>query len=208
LNKEDIYNPDNYPTFSEYFKAMTKIFNLDNPAPYFSARSWIMMNLKTREIMYAKNQNQQRQVASLTKVMTFCVIINIIEKYHLDPHRIFVNILESSTTPNLGGTSAQLQAGDKMSVYELYYGMMLPSGNDAAQSLAIYFGNLMLKLGSSTRKEAVNQIDANIYPEDYPEDDQQKNELQQEEAKAENIAIQDKDDETCDKQSNVTSPKQ
>ena len=158
-----------------------------------------MMNLKTREIMYAKNQNQQRQVASLTKVMTFCVIINIIEKYHLDPHRIFVNILESSTTPNLGGTSAQLQAGDKMSVYELYYGMMLPSGNDAAQSLAIYFGNLMLKLGSSTRKEAVNQIDANIYPEDYPEDDQQKNELQQEEAKAENIAIQDKDDETCDK---------
>ena len=103
--------------------------------------------------------------------MTFCVIIKLMEQYHLNPHKILVNILETSTTPILGGTSAQLQAGDKMSVYELYYGMMLPSGNDAAQSLAIYFGNLVLKLGSSGRKEAVDKIDANVYADQYPEED-------------------------------------
>jgi len=35
---------------------MTKYFNLDNPAPYLSARSWVMMNIDTRQIMYAKQE--------------------------------------------------------------------------------------------------------------------------------------------------------
>jgi hypothetical protein len=45
---------------------------------------------------------------------------------------------------NLMGTKAELIIGDLMSVEELLYGMMLPSGNDAAQSLAIYFGTILL----------------------------------------------------------------
>jgi D-alanyl-D-alanine carboxypeptidase (penicillin-binding protein 5/6) len=57
-----------------------------------------------------------------------------------------IKILESSTTPILGGTSAELLPDDKLSVTDLMYGMMLPSGNDAAQSMAIYFGSLMLKI--------------------------------------------------------------
>ena len=75
-----------------------------------------------------------------------CVVLDLLEKYNLDPTITKVNILESSTTPFLGGTSAELLAGDKISVQELLFGMMLPSGNDAAQSLAIFFGNLMLQL--------------------------------------------------------------
>ena len=78
--------------------------------------------------------------------MTACVIIDLLEKYRLDPDKIKIKILEMSTTPILGGTSADLLKDDKLSVTELMYGMMLPSGNDAAQSMAIYFGNLMLKL--------------------------------------------------------------
>lgn len=44
---------------------------------------------------------------------------------------------------NLNGTSAELLLGDLITVEELLYGMMLPSGNDAAQSLALYFGVLI-----------------------------------------------------------------
>lgn len=40
------------------------------------------------------------------------------------------------------GTSAELVIGDLISVEELLYAMLLPSGNDAAQSLALYFGVL------------------------------------------------------------------
>jgi D-alanyl-D-alanine carboxypeptidase (penicillin-binding protein 5/6) len=54
-----------------------------------------------------------------------------------------VRILEISTTAEIGGTSAELLANDELSVEDLLYGMMLPSGNDAAQSLAIYFGNFI-----------------------------------------------------------------
>ena len=53
--------------------------------------------------------------------------------------------------------------------------MMLPSGNDAAQSLAIYFGNLCLlnerKGGSGAKGRSMPTVDANIYESDYPEEE-------------------------------------
>ena len=47
-SKDDIFNPDNYNNFAEFFKHMTNHFNMTNPAPFISARSWAMMNLDTR----------------------------------------------------------------------------------------------------------------------------------------------------------------
>ena len=64
--------------------------------------------------------------------MTSCIILDIVDKFQLDIDAILIKILPSSTTPQLGGTSADLLSGDKLSVRELMYGMMLPSGNDAA----------------------------------------------------------------------------
>ncbi len=43
------------------------------------------------------------------------------------------------------GTSANLKQSDMISLNDLLYGMMLPSGNDAAESLAEYFGNILYK---------------------------------------------------------------
>jgi len=153
---------------------MTKLYNLDNPAPFVSARSWLMMNIDTGEIMFAKQETVQRQVASLTKIVTMCVVLDLIERYDIDPVSTKINVLESSTTPFLGGTSAELLAGDKISIQELLYGMMLPSGNDAAQTLAIYFGNLLLLLKEKHGQvvesiisdkiiHSAKTIDANIY---------------------------------------------
>ena len=39
---------------------MMKYFNLDNPAPYVSARSWIMTNMDTGELLYAKQEKEVR----------------------------------------------------------------------------------------------------------------------------------------------------
>lgn len=55
-NKMDMFNPDNHSSYQDYLKIMTKYFNLDNPAPYLSARSWVMVNMDKREIMYAKQE--------------------------------------------------------------------------------------------------------------------------------------------------------
>jgi hypothetical protein len=174
-SRQDILNPMNYGSYNEYLRSMTKHFNLDNPAPFISARSWIMMNLNTSEIMFAKQEKIQRQVASLTKVMTAYVVFDLMSRYGLDWTKVTINVLTSSTTPLLGGTSAQLLPGDKLCVKELMYAMMLPSGNDAAQSLAIYFGNLCLlrerKGASGMKGRSMAGHDANIYESDYPEEE-------------------------------------
>ena len=54
---------------------MIRYYNLDNPAPYLSASSWIMTNLNNGELLFAKNENKVRQVASLTKIMTMWVVM-------------------------------------------------------------------------------------------------------------------------------------
>lgn len=170
--KNDMFNPDNYPTYTEFQKLMVKHFNLDNPAPFLSARSWIMVNMDTRQTMFAKQEKEQRQVASLTKIMTTCVVLDYVRKYSLDMGKTFVSVLKSSTTPVLGGTSADLLEGDELNIFELLHGMMLPSGNDAAQSLAIYFGNLVMHKTQNPSCIA-RDYNANIDPSKYQEEDEQ-----------------------------------
>jgi len=46
----------------------------------------------------------------------------------------------SKTAATVGGTSAKLRSGDVLSVWDLLHGLMLPSGNDAAMTLAEHFG--------------------------------------------------------------------
>ncbi len=41
---------------------------------------------------------------------------------------------------SMTGTTAELKAGDRITVGDLLYGLMLPSGNDAAYCLAEYIG--------------------------------------------------------------------
>lgn len=82
--------------------------------------------------------------------MTFWVVMKIIEKYqHFNIEKNRVNILSVVTKNVLGGTSADLIDGDKILINDLLYAMMLPSGNDAAESLAVYFGNFLLKCEST-----------------------------------------------------------
>ena len=65
-----------------------------------------MMNINTSEVMFAKQEKIQRQVASLTKVMTAHVVFDLLSKFGLDWNKVTVHVLLSSTTPHLGGTSA------------------------------------------------------------------------------------------------------
>ena len=93
------------------------------------------------------------------------VILDFLEKYKLDSKKIFVNILRCCVTCHLGGTSAELLENDSLSIHELLHGMMLPSGNDAAQALAIYFGNLQLMIKNQNANP--HKTNANINLEEY-----------------------------------------
>ena len=63
------------------------------------------------------------------------------DEYNIDPESTYITI--SRQASNMKGTSAELKDGDIISVSQLFYGMMLPSGNDAAYALAEFFGELI-----------------------------------------------------------------
>ena len=76
---EFFFERQGYASNVEYLKNMVKYFNLDNPAPFVSARSWIVTDIETGELWFAKRENEKRQCASLTKVMTFMVVHKMLD---------------------------------------------------------------------------------------------------------------------------------
>lgn len=87
-------------------------------------------------------ERDRREVASLTKIMTCYTVLNLIKKFNISEKNTMVVISENAA--NITGTTADLIAGDTLSIWDLLFGLMLPSGNDAAIALAEYFGQLLL----------------------------------------------------------------
>lgn len=93
------------------------------------AGSAIVIDAESGSVLYAKNADMQRGMASTTKVMTALTVLET-----LSPEAV-VEITPEMT--GVEGSSLYLTAGERLSVEELLYGLMLESGNDAAVALAI-----------------------------------------------------------------------
>ena len=90
----------------------------------------ICMSADTGEIFFAKNEDLRLPMASTTKIMTALLVIE-----NCLPSEV-VTVTEK--TVGVDGSSIYLKAGDRLTVEELLYGLMLRSGNDAAETLADY----------------------------------------------------------------------
>lgn len=95
--------------------------------PDISAKSALIYDLTTKKTVFEKNANQRLAVASLTKVMT--AIIALENKKSDDKYSVKKDNL-------VGENSMGLSEGEILSLEELLYGLILPSGNDAAEVLA------------------------------------------------------------------------
>lgn len=104
------------------------------------AESWALYELEDFCFVRGKNPTTKKQIASLTKMFTLAVCLQLETMLRLDRRTLF-RIHEDFPT----GTTASLQKGCFMSLEDLYHGMMLPSGNDASLVLATYFGWFMVK---------------------------------------------------------------
>lgn len=98
--------------------------------PETNSRACVVIDRNTNTVLYGKNENTQRKMASTTKIMTAIVII---ENYNLDE-----TIEISKKAAGTGGSRLGLKTGDKITIKDLLYGLMLCSGNDAAVALAEY----------------------------------------------------------------------
>ncbi len=97
---------------------------------YASQSSEIVMEVSTNRILYGSNYNQKKYMASTTKILT---AITIIENCDLNDV-----VTVSNKTVGIEGSSIYLEEGEKLTVKELLYGLMLRSGNDCAETLAIH----------------------------------------------------------------------
>ena len=100
----------------------------------------LLVNIKTDEVLFHKNTNVDKvPIASLTKLMTYAVVLDEISD--LENTKITVPSGMVQYMANKGASSAHLLDEYSYSVLELLYGLMLPSGCDAAEVLALYIGN-------------------------------------------------------------------
>ena len=97
-----------------------------------SAGSAILIDAASGEALYEKAPDERRLIASTTKIMTALVALE-----HCSPDEI-VEI--PPVCERTEGSSMYLRAGERVTVEELLYGLLLLSGNDAAMALADHCG--------------------------------------------------------------------
>lgn len=97
-----------------------------------SAKSAVVVEATTGRILYQKNAHEKMPMASTTKIMTAIVAIengNLNDTVEVGPNASGVE-----------GSSIWLSAGEKMTLSDLLFGLMLASGNDAAVAIAEHIG--------------------------------------------------------------------
>lgn len=131
---------------SEISEAISKTDDTLLPSS-INSRSCVVFDRNSHMILYGKNENSQVKMASTTKIMTAIIVI---ENSNLKD-----TVEVSKKAASTGGSRLGLKAGDKITVHDLLYGLMLVSGNDAAVCLAEHvggniegFANLMNKKAS------------------------------------------------------------
>ncbi|CAK62493.1 unnamed protein product (macronuclear) [Paramecium tetraurelia] len=112
--------------------------SLLNP-PQTTALSWCIVTSIGDELA-SKSPSLKLEVASLTKIMTAYTAIQLSDIIQFQ-NETFIRIPRIAT--QIGGTSAFLRRDDTLSLEELLYALMLPSGNDAAISIALHFGSIL-----------------------------------------------------------------
>ncbi len=106
--------------------------NADDAALSLSAESAVLLSADTGTVLYEKNGTERRSMASTTKIMTALLTLEEAERSG-DPS---VDITGEMVA--VEGSSMGLQAGDKLTLSSLAAGMLLASGNDAANAAALY----------------------------------------------------------------------
>ena len=98
-----------------------------------NAKSAILMEASTGEIIFEKNSHEKLHPASMTKMMSMLLILENIEKGVVNWDDI---VTVSSNASSMGGSQILLEENEQMSVSDLFKGIAVASGNDAVVAMA------------------------------------------------------------------------
>lgn len=98
------------------------------PLPDVQARTWVLADATTGAILASKGAHTLRRPASTLKTLTALTLLP-----KLDPEAVWVGTAKAQNTY---GSKVGIRKGREYTIDQLFYGLMLPSGNDAAIALA------------------------------------------------------------------------
>lgn len=116
-----------------------------------SAGQAILIDEESGKVIYEKCADERAYPASTTKIMTALITLETLEEND-SPIDQMIDIPESAQ--GIEGSSIYLKAGEKISIEDLLYGLMLVSGNDAATALAEIIGGSQEKFVEMMNKKA------------------------------------------------------
>ena len=127
-----------------------------NGTPFVTAKAWAIIDGQSGEFLAGENDQEKRDPASTTKIMTAFIVTRLAEK---DPKVLEEIVTFTSRADNTPGSTSGVREGEKLSVGELLYGLMLPSGNDASVALAEHFGARYGATDGGTDHEKIDSYD-------------------------------------------------
>ncbi|MDZ4288491.1 MAG: hypothetical protein U0984_11065 [Prosthecobacter sp.] len=101
--------------------------------PVTTARAWAIADGGAGKIIASEHGNEPQKSASTTKIMGALVVLNLAQ---YDPAVLDEMVTISKLADATEGSTAEVKAGEKISVREGLYGLLLPSGNDMGNALA------------------------------------------------------------------------
>src|SRR5207253_1392894 len=101
---------------------------LDAP-PLVTCKAWAVADGHSGKVLHGHNEGKPLDFASTTKMMTAYIVLELAAA---DAKVLDEQVIFSKHADDTPGSMAGLQAGERLAVRELLYGLLLPSGNDAA----------------------------------------------------------------------------
>ena len=115
---------------------------LDGP-PYVGSKAVVIVDGKTGEVVWGKDEARVLEMASTTKMTTALIVGRLAAK---DSKVLDEIVTFSKRADDTSGSTSGVRAGERLPVRELLYGLLLPSGNDAATAVAEHFGGRFPKV--------------------------------------------------------------
>lgn len=98
-----------------------------------NSKAAILIEAESGDILFSKNMDEKRGIASMTKIMTISLVYDALKNHEIEYDTILTC---SSHAKSMGGTQVYLEEGEKHTVSDLIKCVMLASANDAAVCLA------------------------------------------------------------------------
>lgn len=115
--------------------------------PTINSRAYVVIDRKSNTVLVGKNENQKKKMASTTKIMTALIVIENCD--------LSETVEISKKSASTGGSRLGLKTGDKITVYDLLYGLMMHSGNDSAVALAEHTAGSISSFADLMNQKAV-----------------------------------------------------